>query len=108
MYPSSNGTALISTMTASDYSGSTFTVNNPTLSTQTITINADVAIVGTYNIISETKNGITFSRSGSFVTPTGLKTIVLRAAGTPIAAGTFTFTTNTVPSVTFSITVEQQ
>lgn len=56
--------------------------------TQTIQVN--VTQTGSYTIASNTVNGITFSKSGSF-TQKGLQNVVLNAAGTPINYGTFTY-----------------
>jgi len=101
--PTSNGTAIISSMTVGAYSGSPMTAGTTysgTTRTQGITI--DVTTAGTVNI-SATNNGITFLRANTQTA--GLKTTFsLVATGTPIAAGTFTFTTNTTPSVSFDIT----
>ena len=103
--PTSNGTAIISSMTVGAYSGSPMTAGTAysgTSRTQGITI--DVTTAGTVNI-SATNNGITFSRANTQTT--GLKTTFsLQASGTPTAAGTFTFTTNTTPSVSFDITFQ--
>lgn len=103
--PSSNGTAIISSMTAGAYSGASMTagvVITGTTRTQGITIN--VTTTGNVNI-SATNNGVTFLNTSTQSTP-GSKTIQLTASGTPIASGTFTFTTNTTPSATFSITFQ--
>jgi uncharacterized protein (TIGR02145 family) len=92
MYPSSNGTAIISSIIVGAY--------NSTLKQQSLTI--DVTTIGTINI-KATNNGVTFLRAGSYST-TGVRDITLVASGTPTATGTFTFTTNTTPSVSFDIT----
>jgi uncharacterized protein (TIGR02145 family) len=65
---------------------------------------ANVTTTGTYNI-SATNNGVTFSRTGTF-TNTGNTDIFLIPTGTPIASGTFAFTTNTTPSYSFNITFQ--
>jgi hypothetical protein len=92
MYPSSNGTAIISSIIVGAY--------NSTLKQQSLTI--DVTTIGTINI-KATNNGVTFLRAGPYST-TGVRDITLVASGTPTATGTFTFTTNTTPSVSFDIT----
>lgn len=58
-------------------------------------VSVNVLSAGTYSI-SATSNGVTFSGSGSL--SAGLQTIVLNATGIPTAAGTFTFSLNTLPS----------
>ena len=88
----SNGTAVISSIIVGTY--------NSTSKLQSLTI--DVTTAGTFNI-KATNNGVTFSRGG-FYTITGVRDITLVTSGTPIATGTFTFTTNTTPSVSFDIT----
>jgi hypothetical protein len=99
--PSSNGTA-----TVSDYSCATASLGTMTTGTVvasvTQTISANVATAGTYNI-SATANGVTFAGSGTFA-GTGAQTIVLRATGTPTAAGTNSFTLNTTPGCSFDRT----
>lgn len=62
--------------------------------TQTIT--AIVGTVGAYDI-KATSNGVTFSASGNFVSA-GPHNIILYAAGTPITAGTHSFTLDTSPN----------
>ena len=100
------GTATFSTLTAGVSAGGTMPVGTiiPAGKTRTKRINVTVETIGTYNI-SATNNGVTFSRAGSF-SATGSNFLLLEASGTPIAAGTFTFTTNTNPSVSFDITFQ--
>jgi hypothetical protein len=50
-----------------------------------------VNIPGTYRIYTDTVNGVSFSASGTFGN-TGPQAIDLIGSGTPLAAGTFTFT----------------
>jgi hypothetical protein len=97
-------TGIFSTLTAGAYAGSPMTVGNliTTGTNRAQRIVANVTTVGTYNI-SATNNGVTFSRAGTFGSP-GNNGILLIPSGRPIASGTFTFTTNTNPSVSFNIT----
>ena len=57
-------------------------------SSNTATIQVNVATAGTYAISTTDVDGITFSASGNF-SATGSQTITLSANGTPTAAGTF-------------------
>lgn len=68
----------------------TFTAGTATSSGNTVVLNVTVDKVGTYNISTNSVNGITFTRTGSFTT-TGAQTITLTASGTPTSAGTFAF-----------------
>ncbi|KOS04850.1 hypothetical protein AM493_01420 [Flavobacterium akiainvivens] len=56
--------------------------------TQTLQVN--VTQTGSYTISTNTVNGITFSKSGSF-TQTGLQNVTLHAAGMPLNYGTFSY-----------------
>lgn len=67
-------------------------------------IRAYVTTPGTYKILT-TQNGITFTGSGNFPSSNALYDVVLTGSGVPISAGTYTFTTNTVPSKSFTRTV---
>ena len=59
-------------------------------STCYITINVAVTDTGSYTVATATVNGVSFSASGKFAA-TGVQTIQLQAAGTPVKGGTFTF-----------------
>jgi hypothetical protein len=98
--PSSNGTAIVSAYTSSNYTGIMGVGYSVSGVTQTIT--ATVKTAGTYNI-SSTNNGVTFAASGTFES-TGALNIVLTATGTPTAAGSNSFVLNTTPSSSFSRT----
>jgi hypothetical protein len=69
----------------------------------TQTINVTVGTPGTYNL-SATSNGVTYSAVGTFTT-SGAQNIVLNASGSPSVSGTNTFTINTTPNCSFTITV---
>ena len=75
--------------------------------TNTVQIQVNVATLGSYNITTNTIDGVTFSRSGNF-TATGVQTIFLNGTGTPINAGLHSFTvTFGTSSCTFTITFLQ-
>jgi len=57
-----------------------------TTAANTVVINVNVNVPGTYNITTGLSNGITFSGSGSFIN-TGQQTITLTATGTPGVVG---------------------
>ena len=59
-------------------------------STNSITLKVTVTAIGTYNLYSNTVNGYSFSKSGSF-TATGTQLVTLPGTGTPVATGTNTF-----------------
>lgn len=73
--------------------------------TNTVTLQVTVGATGSWSIVTNTVNGISFSGSGTFDS-TGTQTITLLANGTPAAAGNFTFTTGST-SCTFIVTVSQ-
>ena len=56
-------------------------------------ITVNVTQLGAYSVTSNTVNGVTWSYSGTF-TSLGTQTAYARASGTPIAAGTFSYTFN--------------
>ena len=84
----------------------TYVAGTPLTAANTITLNVNVTTIGTWSVTTAPAvNGIIFSGNGSF-TNTGAQTIVLTAAGTPTAAGTFTFTvTGGTATCTFQLTV---
>jgi uncharacterized protein (TIGR02145 family) len=102
--PSTNGSAKISTFSLGAKTGTLY----PRISASgvTQTINMNVGTIGTYNIstTSSPVNGVTFAASGTFTT-TGLQTIVLTANGSGTYAGTYNYTLNTTPNISFSFTV---
>ena len=63
----------------------------PTSNINTIQAQVTVAIAGPYTISTNTVNGLSFSRSGTFAT-TGQQNILLNASGTPSAPGSYPFT----------------
>ena len=102
--PSTNGSAKISTFSLGDKTGTLYPRISASGVTQTINVN--VGTIGTYNIstTSSPVNGVTFAASGTFTT-TGLQTIVLTANGSGTYAGTYNYTLNTTPNISFSFTV---
>ena len=84
----------------------TYQANLPTTPANTVTISATSTGPGAYNITTNTVNGISFSGSGSFPGP-GTPTVMLAATGTPLAAGTFSYTATAATggsTCTFSVT----
>ncbi len=98
--PSSNGTAIVNSWTTGITKGIMY-VSIP-VSDLTQTLTANVATAGTYSI-SRTVNGVTFVGSGTFA-GTGSQTVELFATGTPLTIANNSFTINTTPSSTFTIT----
>ena len=96
----SGGTSVISSFGTSSSTGQMVSGQAASGVTQTINV---IATIGTYDIVTSTKNGIKFAGNGTF-TNTGSNQIVLTASGTPSEAISSTFTLNTTPSYTFSRT----
>ena len=70
----------------------------PAPATATIILVANVTTVGTYNIFTNTINGVTFSAAGTFGA-VGNQTVTLTPNGTPSLAGNYMWTTNRTPSI---------
>lgn len=100
---STNGIGVVSSYTLKSSRG-TIAVGREESGSNVETITANVTGEGSYDISTNTANGITFSASGGFPSFSGPRDIELVASGTPIAEGTFTYTINTTPSVTFTRT----
>jgi hypothetical protein len=83
----------------------TYAATVATAATNTATLKVNVTTAGTYTITTNTANGISFSKTGTFTT-TGAQTIVLTAIGTPSSAGTFVFKPNVTTTCDFSVTVQ--
>lgn len=71
--------------------GGTFTQGIVLTSTNTVTVQVTITSTGTYTISTNTVNGVTFSKTGSFTT-TGLQSVILNGSGTPVASGNKNFT----------------
>jgi len=69
-----------------------------------VTIKVNVTTIGTYYITSNTFNGYSFSKSGSF-TSTGIQYITLQGNGSPIAPSINTFIVNFGSSCVFKVVV---
>ena len=81
----------------------TYTAGTALTATNTVTIQATVTTAGSYSLTTTAINGMTFSATGVFA-GTGLQTIVLVGTGTPVAAGTNTFSIGTT-SCNFNVIV---
>ncbi|MEO6329648.1 MAG: hypothetical protein ABIO55_11980 [Ginsengibacter sp.] len=83
-----------------------YTQGIPLDASNTISIQVNVAAIGSYDISTNTVNGVIFSSSGSFTT-TGAQTVILKGAGTPISSGTQNFAvTFDAGTCNFSITFD--
>lgn len=82
----------------------TYTAGTALTASNTATVSVNVTTAGTYTLTTNAVNGMTFSKSGTFAT-TGPQNVVLTGTGTPVAAGTNTFTTQTGTGCTFTVTV---
>lgn len=83
-----------------------FVADTALTSANTVTITVDVSVAGPYWITTNTVNGISFSKIGTF-TSTGSQTAVLAGAGTPVAIDTADFTVSALTGLggncTFSV-----
>ena len=68
-----------------------YTQGVPLTSANTIQLQVTVTAPGTYSIATNTVNGVTFSKSGTFTT-TGVQNVLLSGSGTPTANGSQSFT----------------
>jgi hypothetical protein len=64
----------------------TYTASAILIASNSIIVNVNVTKPGTYNILTSTVNGVSFSASGNFTT-TGIQQVILQGSGTPISAG---------------------
>ncbi len=72
-------------------------------SSNKITLQVNVASIGTYQVSTGTANGIQFIVSDSFKT-TGVQVITLQGSGIPLAGGSFNFSPS-LASCTFTVSV---
>ena len=74
----------------------TYTQGTALNASNTVTVQVTVLTIGTYNITTNTVNGVSFSKAGSF-TMTGVQPVILTGTGTPVGSGVqnFTVTFNT-------------
>ena len=99
-FEGSPGGCINFTINGNYYAGIVTTANN------TITMTVDVSKPGSYNINTNTANGITFSDAGAF-NSIGQHTVVLTARGTPIHNESTAFIPNTgTVSCNFYLTVD--
>ena len=78
----------------------------PTTSANKATISATSANAGSYNISTDSMNGVSFSGSGSFPAAT-TQAVTLTATGTPVTTGIFSYTVTAATggsTCTFSVT----
>jgi len=87
------------------YSG-TYTVGVPLTGSNAVILNVTVTTIGTYNITTNTVNGMTFTGSGTFTVTGPQQPIVLIGSGTPAGSGAFNFTaTAGTSNCIFSVSV---
>ncbi len=83
----------------------TYTAGSILLPANSVSLQVNVISPGTYTIFTNTANGISFSKTGTFLA-TGPQIVSINGTGTPIAGGNFNFTvTAATNSCTFSLTV---
>ncbi len=68
----------------------TFTQGVTLTSTNTATVQVTVTTIGTYTISTNTVNGVSFSKTGTFTTA-GVQTVILNGSGTPVNSGNQNF-----------------
>ena len=82
----------------------TYTAGTTVTAANTVAVQVNVGTIGTYNITTNTNNGISFTKTGSF-TITGPQAVILTATGSPTVAGIFNYTvTAGAATCTFSVT----
>jgi hypothetical protein len=80
-----------------------YTAGSASSASNTVKLNVNVTTAGSYNITTNTVNGISFSGTGTLAL--GQQTIILTATGIPAVAGTFnTFKPNIASSCDFAVT----
>lgn len=80
-----------------------YTAGSAASAGNTVKLNVTVTTVGSYNITTNTVNGISFSGTGTLAL--GAQTIILTATGIPTVAGTFnTFKPNIATTCDFAVT----
>ena len=83
-----------------------YIVSKPLDAANTVLMQVDVTVAGSYALSTNTVNGITFSTAGVFST-TGLQNIILHGSGVPQAMGPTIIMPNSGTSAcTFSLTVQ--
>lgn len=74
----------------------------------TITLKVNVTTAGSYNISTNTANGINFSGSGVFLSTGNNIDVTLTGSGTPLATGITSLTPDITSSCSFNITVADE
>lgn len=93
------GACINFTVNGTYYAGIAATVNN------TVIMNVTVTKSGSYDLITNTANGITFNNAGSFIS-TGQQTVTLSATGRPLRSEATAFIPNTgTQSCNFSVNI---
>lgn len=82
-----------------------YTATTPLSASNTVIIKVNVTTAGSYKIVTNTANGISFSGSGVFAATGTNLPVTLSGTGTPLAAGTTTLTPNIASSCSFDIPV---
>ena len=90
---SSNGSSIF-TFSSKSYATTGNMYGGVPVSGVTHTMRVNVSTIGTYDISSNTANGVIFAAKGTFTGAPGLKEIVLTASGTPLEPITTTFNLN--------------
>ncbi len=80
----SSGTCKPAVLSGAYFTGVALTSSN------TVQLQVTVAVPGTYNISTNTVNGVSFSKSGTF-TSVGVQSVVLTGSGTPTNSGNSDF-----------------
>jgi hypothetical protein len=100
----SAGAALFNTPNCSGALAGTYEAGVAMTAANTKMIDLNFIFPGFYNIGAASQNGVTFGASGYVTTP-GVQTLTLVATGTPVSAGTFTYSVNANGQVcTFTVT----
>ncbi|HEX8357100.1 MAG TPA: hypothetical protein VF610_06810, partial [Segetibacter sp.] len=86
--------------------GGSYYENTVLADTNTIQLQVSVITIGSYNVQTNSANGIHFSASGNF-TKTGIQTITLAGNGKPASPGNFTFNIAVNPDCSFTIIVNK-
>ena len=85
-------------------SAGTYTQGIALTSSNTLTVQVNVTAIGAYTISTNTVNGVSFTKTGTFTT-TGIQTVILTGTGTPTNSGSQTFAvTFGASTCNFSIT----
>ncbi|HEY6506089.1 MAG TPA: hypothetical protein VIZ28_19070 [Chitinophagaceae bacterium] len=91
--PAAGGAATFTVDCSSASLNGYLTENVPVAAVNTITIDVNVTVAGTYTIATTPINGITYTATGTFAA-TGVQTVTMNGTGTPVADGTFTLQIN--------------